>query len=390
MPKALIDCDAFFASCEQAKNPALSGLPVAVAGPPGSRSVVSSASYPAKRLGIKAGMAPEEAIRLCPEVVFVQGDFNHYFSVHKQMEAKLQSFGYAVEAFSIDEFYMDFPTSYQNAEEILKGFSSWVEEKIGISVSAGIAPNRTLAKLASEIHKPKGLTVLLPSDLPERLDDLKVGRLLGIGKVTSAYLMKRGIHTLGQLRRCPDTILNQIGYSSRYINALLSGTDEDSSFLLLDEAKSISCRMTLSFDTCSVEFILHCLRFLSDKVSSRMRKQKLRSRTVAVIIRYDDFSTLRRAATFKESIRTSYDAYDRAIPVFLRHYEPGRKVRLIGLELTGFERDDAFVQPPILFEDIKRASLTLALDGIRSRHGNDSIRFASHSCIFGPQARDGV
>lgn len=384
MPKALLDCDAFFASCEQARNPSLRGLPVLISGPPGTRSVVSSASYPAKRKGVKAGMPPEKALELCPDAVIVGGDFSYYVSVHRMMESRLRQMGLDVESSSIDEFYADFRGTYSEAESILKGYSSWVESSLGITVSAGIAPTRMLAKLASEIVKPRGLSVLLPEDLPEALDGFAVGRLLGIGKATASFLHLAGIRTLGQLRSAPIELLSQMGLDSRIIGAILSGTlegtDQDSGL----PPKSVSCRMTLPYDVNDQKSLEHCIFYLADRVSSRMRRHRQCARTLTVVLRDPNFVTIHRSVTLSRALYTGFEAAEQALSVFRGLYRSGAKSRLIGLCLSGLSSvEDGGLDLPLLPDDRKRLELTSAMDRIRKRYGDSSLSIASASCISG-------
>lgn len=382
MPKALLDCDAFFASCEQARNPSLRGLPVLISGPPGTRSVVSSASYPAKRKGVKAGMPPEQALELCPGAVIVGGDFSYYLSVHRRMESRLIEMGLDVESSSIDEFYADFRGTYSEAHGILAGYSSWVEEALGITVSIGLAPTRVLAKLASEIVKPRGLSVLLPEDLPEALDGFAVERLLGIGKATSSFLHLAGIRTLGQLRHAPGEVLGQLGLDRGAISSVLSGTgdsvDDDRGI----PRKSVSCRMTLPYDVDDQESLEHCICYLADRVSSRMRRHKQCARTLTVILRYPDFVTAHRSVTLKRCIYTGFESAEHALGAFRELFVPGTRVRLIGFCLSSLSGvEEACLNLPLLADDRRKLDLTSAMDQIRSRYGDSSLSIASASGI---------
>lgn len=383
MPKALLDCDAFFASCEQARNPSLRGLPVLISGPVGTRSVVSSASYPAKRKGVKAGMPPEKALELCPGAIIVGGDFSYYLSVHRRMESRLIEMGLDVESSSIDEFYADFRGTYREAHDILAGYSSWVETALGITVSVGLAPTRVLAKLASEIVKPRGMSVLLPESLPAALDGLAVERLLGIGKATADFLHRAGIRTLGQLRQAPCEVLGQMGLDSKSIRAILAGesdsVDEDNGLT----PKSVSCRMTLPYDVDDQKSLEHCIFYLADRVSSRMRRHKQCARKLTLILRSPDFVTVQRSVTLKRALYTGFESAEQALRVFRAHFTQGDRVRLIGLCLSGLSNiEDAGLDLPLLPEDRKRLDLTSAMDLIRSRYGDSSLSIASASGIL--------
>ncbi|HNZ08735.1 MAG TPA: DNA polymerase IV [Bacillota bacterium] len=382
MPKALIDCDAFFASCEQAKNPSLKGKMVLVSGPAGSRSVVSSASYEAKRQGVKAGMSPIEAERLCPGAVFLPGDFDLYITYNKMMETKLRSMGLDVEVSSIDEFYVDLGCKYAEAENLLRGFSAWVESELGITVSIGLAPTRTLAKLASEIVKPRGLTVLTPETLPDSISYLGVGRLLGIGKVTAAYLRSRGIHSLGSLLAAPDEVLSEFGYDHGTIRGVLCGECD-----IVDDGadmppKSISSRMTLAYDTLEAEDIAHHLRFLCDHVSWRLRREGMCAKVLTVTARYNDFSTSTRSRTLPYYVSYAQQLAEFALPLWDAHYKKGRKLRLIGLGLSGLiSASDGELQTSILPSDRAWQDMTRTVDEIRKRYGSRKLISGSYLMI---------
>lgn len=378
MPKALIDCDAFFASCEQSKNPSLKGKSILVSGAPGTRSIVSSASYPAKRKGVKAGMSPAEALRLCPESLIVEGDFSLYSTYNKVMGNKLRTYGFPVEVSSIDEFYVDMDCSFDTASEILAGFADWVRSTLGITVSAGLAPTRTLAKLASEMKKPDGLTVLRPEELPDSISHLGVERLLGIGKVTSKQLKTRGIFRLGDLIRADKLVLDEISYSSETIKAVLSGALEGNPLEPDAPPKSISCRMTLPFDTIDDEMVRHCLNLICDHVSSRLRRQGMAAKRLSVTARYDDFSTSSLTRTFSRSFSSSYQVSELALPLWREHYGAGRPLRMLGICLSMLESSpEGAGQLPLLREDAARMSATFAIDRIRDRFGDAKLVMGS-------------
>lgn len=329
-------------------------------------------------------MPPEKALELCPDAVIVGGDFSYYLSVHRMMESRLKDMGLDVESSSIDEFYADFSGTYSEARCILAGYSSWVESSLGITVSAGIAPTRMLAKLASEIVKPRGLSVLQPEDLPEALDSFAVERLLGIGKATASFLHLAGIRTLGQLRSAPREVLGQMGLDSRIISSILAGTlegtDQDSGL----PPKSVSCRMTLPYDVDDQKALEHCIFYLADRVSSRMRRHRQCARTITVVLRDPDFVTTHRSITLKRALYTGFESAEQALRVFRELYTHGSKSRLIGLCLSGLSSvEDAGLDLPLLPDDMKRLDLTSAMDQIRKRYGDSSLSIASASCISG-------
>lgn len=381
MPKALIDCDAFFASCEQARNPSLRGKAVLVSGPPGTRSVVASASYPAKALGVKAGMSPDEASRLCKEAVITSGDFSYYISVNRMMELRLRGMGLHVETPSIDEFFVDIDATFEKAVHLMSNFAEWTAINLGVTVSIGIAPTRVLAKLASEIVKPHGITVLRPEDLPGSILGLETKRLLGIGKTTASRLSSQGVTTLGQLMHAPDEVLAQYGYDQSSIKDLLSGNLEACDPVDEEPPKSISSRMTLNYDTMSDETMHHCISFLCDHVCCRMGKEGLCAKIITVTARYDDFETHTLTKSIREPIACGYQATEHAIPMWKKHYKQGRKLRLIGLALSGLSPKTGLIQLPLLPKDKALVDLEEVAMSLRRRFGDRALKVASYLAL---------
>jgi len=378
MPKALVDCDAFFASCEQSRNPSLKGKSILVSGAPGTRSIVSSASYPAKVKGVRAGMSPAEALRLCPESIIVEGDFSLYSTYNRLMDSRLRTYGFPVEVSSIDEFYLDMDCSYDEAVKAIKDFASWVRSKLGITVSAGIAPTRTLAKLASEMRKPDGLTVLMPCGLPGSIAHLGVDSLLGVGKVTSSKLKAKGIKVLGDLLSADKMALEGTGYTRDSIRAVLAGTLEGNPAEPNSPPESISCRMTLPYDTTDEDLIFHCLNILCDLVSSRLRKQGLAANRVSVTARYEDYSTSSLTRSFDRSVSTAYHVSELAFPLWREHYNGGKKLRMLGIALSLLGScPEGINQLPLLREDAAKLLVTRAIDRVRNRYGDAKLFMGS-------------
>lgn len=381
MPKVLIDCDAFFASCEQARNPSLKEKAVLVSGPTGTRSVVSSASYPAKTSGVKAGMSPYEASKLCKEAIFTSGDFAYYVSVNRMLELQLRSMGLHVETSSIDEFFVDIDATFEKAVHLMSDFAGWTSLNLGITVSIGIAPTRILAKLASEIVKPCGITTLRPEDLPGSILGYEANRLLGIGKATALHLSSQGIVTLGQLMRAPDEVLAQYGYDQSSIKALLSGNAEACDPVDDEPPKSISSRMTLNYDTLSDETMHHCMSLLCDHVCCRMGKEGLCAKVITVTARYDDFETHTLTKSIREPIACGYQAAEHAIPMWKKHYIKGRKLRLMGLALSGLSSKTGLMQLPLLSKDKALVDLEEVAMSLRRRFGDQALKTASYLAL---------
>ena len=378
MPKMLIDCDAFFASCEQARNPGLKGKKVVVAGDTEHRSVVAAASYEARAGGVKAGTPIQEARRLIPDGVFLMGDIDLYVDFNLKLFRKLRAYKHPVELYSIDEFYVDFPGSYEEAAAMAEGFKAWVRAELGITVSVGIAPTKIYAKLAAEMGKPDGLTVLRPADIPARIEDLPVRDLFGVGPRTEEFLHRRGILTLGQLRAChPEVLRAELGIRGQWLHDAVMGHDDELVKVAPDPYKSMGNELTLPEDTSDPGTIRAFLYYLADNVAQRLRADGSMARTVHLHVRYGDFTGFARSRTMPRPVLLAEHLLEGVHYLLAKHHrEPERKIRLLGIGASNLVRAQGY-QLALFPGERKALALAQALDHLKEVYGQDAIGRAS-------------
>ncbi|QEM70016.1 DNA polymerase IV [Geobacter sp. FeAm09] len=375
-----IDMDAFFASVEQQANADLRGKPVAVTGA-GHRTVVTTSSYEARAFGVKTGMAVWEAKRCCPHLIVVTGNNRNYTRISREIMGIMQDYTPEVEVFSIDEAFMDVTHSlsiFGSAEKIAGQIKARIREAFGITCSIGIAPNKLLAKLASDMHKPDGLTAIAPADVPRVMEHLPIGALCGVGKKMRRHLNLMGIATCGQLGRCDEARLTRrFGVVGSHLKRMGRGLD-DSPVVPCgeeDEVKSVSHSMTLERDIEARDDILRFLLQLSHMVGSRARRYNVAGKTVGLYVRYADFFTsFGRQATLPGYVSLSDDIY-RAVLSILDSVELEQPVRLLGVRLTNLKHQSE--QLPLFENERKRVAAARAVDDLNRRFGSLVVTFGT-------------
>lgn len=375
-----VDMNAFFASVEQAANPALQGKPIAVTGS-GHRTIVTAASYEARGFGVKTGMAIWEAKRHCPQLILVVGDNRKYTSTSSRIMAMMQEYTPEVEIFSIDEAFLDVTHSlsmFGTPERIAYLLKARIRESFGITCSVGIAPNKLLAKLASDMQKPDGLTVIKPEDVGRVMERLAIQELCGIGKKMQRHLNLMSIYTCGELGRCDEARLTRkFGIIGKRLRQMGQGLD-DSPVIPVgqeDDVKSVGHSMTLEKDIDRREDILRFLLQLSEMVGRRARRYGVAGRTVSLYVRYADFFTSwGKQTTLGSYISLSNEIYKAALSI-LDSVELEQPIRLMGVSLSGLNHQAQ--QPSLFEEDRKRADVTRAMDEVNERFGNMSVTFGS-------------
>src|SRR5437899_2006871 len=278
-----VDMDAFYASVEQRDHPDLRGKPVIVGAGPRDRGVVAAASYEARKFGVHSAMPSRTAYKLCPQGVFVRPNMEKYAEVSRQVMAILRSFTPLVQPLSIDEAFLDVSGStaqFGDPVAIAKRIKAEIRSGTALTASVGVAPNKFLAKLASDLHKPDGLTVITDADKVQILAPLPVSKVWGVGKVTEKRLHELGIRTIGDLQRLPlDELRQRFGNTADHLHALARG--EDNREVETDEeSKSISSEHTFDEDTADLDRIKKCLLEQCEEVGLRLRQEKLAAVTV--------------------------------------------------------------------------------------------------------------
>ena len=336
-----IDMDAFFAAVEQRRNPELINKPLVIggSGDPTQRGVVSTASYEARKFGIHSAMPLRTAYKLCPHAVFLPVDYREYSRVSERIKDILREFCPIMQDVGIDEAFLDISQIDKPSEEIAKEIKTKIKQETGLTCSIGIAPNKLLAKIASDMQKPDGLTIIPESDIEGRIWPLPVRKLWGVGPKTEAYLKEMGVETIRELAALPmDRLIERFGNSyGRYLYEASRGIDE-SPLITHWEPKSTSREITFQRDIDKWQVIARTLAELTSEVANDMKQAGYIGRTVTVKVRFSDFETHTRAKTLTEptnavdEIRTA--AFD-----CLKRFELKKKVRLVGVKMGGLEKE---------------------------------------------------
>ncbi len=422
-----IDIDAFFASVEESLCPALKGQPVVVGGLPGDRGVVACPNYAARKLGVKTAMPLSQAFKLAPKAAFVRGNYKAYVQYSRKFVGILYEFSPSVQPVSLDEAFLDADGCLHfwnyDVARMAAAIKSKVMQELGITVSIGIASNKTCAKVATDFSKksnvrdnsgqtlpPNGLCVVFPGEEKKFLRVLPVSALPGIGKRTSAALISMGIPTLGKLAETDTVVLKKIfGVSGVYLHNAANGIGASTVDDIERDPRSISRSTTFGEDSNNIEFISSAFFYLSEKIGRELRKIKLAASTVNVKMRYSDGAPLlgyrkgsdnsaRRFVTYQKSItldgpvNSEFEIAEAALKLFSELWLHGTKVRYIGVGVTNIGdqeiQTDLFDRTSAVHFDLLRS-----VDGIREKFGNDSVYFGivekigkrlhDHHVVFG-------
>jgi DNA polymerase-4 len=373
------DLDAFYASVEVLKDPALAGRPVIVGGT-SARGVVTSASYEARRSGVASAMPTSRARRLCPDGVFVPPDFDAYHRYSQQVREVFDSFSPVVEPLALDEAFLDLRGAtrmWASPEALAEALRSSVREATGLVVSVGLAANKFLAKLASRRAKPDGLVVVVPEEVETFLHPLPIGELWGVGERTAELLDRLGLRTIGDVASVPTATLQRaLGPLGGQIARLAAGID-NRAVVADPPRKSVGAEETFERDLVGEDEIARALLRLSDRVSSRLRAQGISGRTVNVKVRFPTFVTLTRSRTLPREVDSTAPIYATARSLCSRALATrSSRVRLLGVSVSQLGEWPASEQ--ISLEDQPRwPAAESALDDIRRRFGDDAVRLGS-------------
>ena len=372
-----VDVDAFFASVEQMDNPELKGKPVIVSGSTGPRGVVSTASYEARRFGVHSAQPMTEARRLCPQGVFLKVRMDRYQEVSRRIHKILSSYTPKVEPISIDEAFLDVggcQTLFGRSKDIARAIKIRIKKEIGLTCSVGVAPNKFLAKIASEMRKPDGLVEVREDEKESFLVDLPVSKMWGVGKVTERKLQQMGLHRIGELRRLSlFQLKNTFGNLGARVYQLCRGID-DRVITSKRETKSISSEITFLHDISQGELLERTLQDLSVEVASRLNNENLWARSIQLKIRFADFKTITRSSTYEEATNSPKLVWQRARELLNKKVDFSYgKVRLIGLvafNLSIHRQMDLFVSE-------RTQRLRGAIKKVEKKYGGAAIRKGS-------------
>ena len=330
--------DAFYASVEQRDDPSLRGRPVAVGGRPESRGVVCAASYEARAFGVRSAIPMSHAVRRCPELVILPPDFAKYGRVSQQVFAICREATPLVEPLSLDEAYLDVTENAWGIPlgvDVARRVKQRIRDEVGLTASAGVAPNKFLAKIASGWRKPDGLTVIAPERVESFLQKLPVDALWGVGPVTARKLRAAGIERLVDVRTADAEVLRKaVGSWAEGLRRLAHGED-DRPVEPNRERKSIGCEETYATDLADVERIRTEVESLARHASDVLARKELYARTVTLKLRYATFETITRSETRKPPTRSADEIAARALALIEKTEAGRRPVRLLGVSLHG-------------------------------------------------------
>jgi len=331
-----VDMDAFFAAVEQLDRPDLRGKPVIVgADPAQGRGVVSTANYEARKFGVHSAMPISQAVRACPQGVFLQPRFGRYSELSKKIFAILRDYSPSVEPLSIDEAFVDL-TGTERLKGPPEAIGREVKRRIlaetGLVASVGIAPNMFLAKLASDFGKPDGFVVIEPDGIRDFLDPLPIGRIWGVGPTTEKLLLEIGIETVGQLANYDSEVLRRrLGDFSLHLQKLARGED-DRQFGQESGRGGVSIEQTFLVDVTDNDEKLATLRYLADNLAVRLRAGGYSGKTITVKVRQSDFKTITRSATLTTPLKNAEEIYNEAVR--LASPKLDGVIRLLGIRMS--------------------------------------------------------
>jgi DNA polymerase IV len=371
---AHLDLDAFFASVEENLDPSLRDQPVIVGG--GERGVVATANYIARRYGVHSAMPLRTARRLCPHGVYLPGNHRLYREYSRRLMALLGEYSPLVEQVSLDEAYVDLTGTEQLFGPVIhtaRAIQRRVQEELSLGISVGLATNKLVAKVASDLEKPRGFTVVRPGEEAAFLESLPVERLPGVGPVMLGQLRDRGVATIGDLARVPPNLLRLSFGEVGEMLAHRARGDDTRAVTPREAVKSISRETTFDDDTADTSLLESTLLRLTEDVCGRLRRQRFEARTITVKIRYSDFITHTRSRTLRRPLDVDEVFFVEVLALFREARQRRYRIRLVGMGLTNLvprcRQDDLFDQELPLLRD-----LDLKIDAIREKYGRDAVR----------------
>jgi nucleotidyltransferase/DNA polymerase involved in DNA repair len=376
--------DAFYASVEQLDHPEYRSRPVIVGADPRQgkgRGVVAACSYEARKFGVRSALPISRAWKLCPDGVYVRPRMKRYVEVSGQVMHVFRQFTDQVEPLSIDEAFLDITGSIAlmgPPEQIARSIKQQIRDTTGLTASVGLAPNKFVAKIASDIRKPDGFVVVAEKDIEAFLRDLPISRLWGVGPKTEARLHEIGFKTIGDVARASrESLARSLGSLGEHLYQLSHGQDERP-VISNWEPKSISSETTFDEDTDDRELLLATILELSDHVAERLRKDSYRAKKVTLKLRYSSFSTHTKQQSLEKPVETGEDIARIARGLFAQ-FPLKQKIRLIGVAAGDLKRDGDGPQQLGLFSEstLQNEKLSHTVDEIKQRFGADALRRGS-------------
>lgn len=338
-----IDMDAFYASVEQRDFPMYKGKPIVVGGlPEGRGGVVATASYEARRFGIKSAMPSKTAQRLCPDAIFVFPRFEVYKAVSRQIRDIFHRYTDIIEPLSLDEAYLDVTTDKQgigSALEIARLIKYAIQSELQLTASAGVSVNKFIAKIASDMNKPDGLTFIGPSRIEKFMEALAVEKFYGVGKVTAGRMKAMGLHTGADLKKLSEAeMVQHFGKPGKFYYQIVRGID-NREVQPHRETKSISVEDTYQEDLVTMETMEQELKILAERLATRLQRSGFKGRTITVKFKFHDFSLMTRSMSLTAFVNNTTDIQQAAINILHGAPIEGKKIRLLGVGLSNFEKE---------------------------------------------------
>ncbi|MNH80982.1 DNA polymerase IV [compost metagenome] len=376
-----IDMNAFYCSVHEAEEPdKYKNKPTAVAGSVELRKgVIVTCSYAARQLGISTGMLVSQALKICPDLIVIAPNFHLYRKYSKAFMNIAYGYTPLLQAVSIDECYLDISGSKQFGTplEIAKEIQERIMIELGLPCSIGIAPNKLLAKMGSDMKKPNGITVVRIRDVPRLLWDRPCSEMYGIGKKTAEKLQRMGIYTLGQLAGTDERVLaERFGVMGLWMKQAAYGIDDSPVKEDQGKNKSVGHTTTLPRDISSMEDVSRVMLNLADQVARRLRRQHMMAQTVQITIRTPDMKTITRSQTLDRVTENMDDIYREACKLYRRHWKEDRPVRLLGITLQNLVPKEESALQLDLFDyekQPKKEQLTKAMDMLRDKFGENAV-----------------
>lgn len=335
-----VDMDAFYASIEQRDNPKLRGKAIAVGGSPQGRGgVVATASYEARAYGVRSAMSSKRAVQLCRHLIFVRPRFDVYKKVSSQIRDIFHQYTDLIEPLSLDEAFLDVTTDKPgigSAIEIAQRIRSEIHDQLSLTASAGVSVNKFVAKIASDLNKPDGLTFIGPSSIEAFMEQLPVEKFYGVGKVTASKMKEMGLLTGNDLKQLPESeLVRHFGKSGSFFFRIVRGIDERP-VQPHRETKSVGAEDTFPVDLTSIEEMTHELEKIANHVFVRLKRNSLKGRTITLKVKYHDFKVITRSESFTDPT-DSFDLILETASKLLMGTTPElRKIRLLGISVSNF------------------------------------------------------
>ncbi|MHA1148135.1 MAG: DNA polymerase IV [Promethearchaeota archaeon] len=349
------DLDCFFAAVEMRDNPALKGKPVIIGADPRGgkgRGVVSTCNYEARKYGLHSAMPISQAYNRCPHGIYLRPNGEKYLKASKEVMNILRTYSKDFQRLGADEAYLEFTeiiSDYKEAYIIAKEIQEEIFENVGITISIGIAPTKSIAKIASDENKPNGITVVKPEDITEFLENMNITRIPGIGKKSKIHYNKKGIKTIGDIINTPLSKFKELfGINGVWAWKVAHGIDSRKVKVFSEGRKSISAERTFYEDTNDFNIILKKLEEINEKLHKQLIKHHISYKTITLKIRFKEFDTFTRSKSFNIPIQNKKIVLKTIIELFNEFKKRKSKVRLVGIKLSNFERDLKKTQTCIL------------------------------------------